>query len=223
MNLVLQHLPEDIQGIARSKHLAPEAALALRMVEKDTDGLVYTNFWHDATSTMMAKRIRFGSHLPGYDPHNYGLAVSLDTNNILGRKKITYEDVLYIMKKRGFFCHRRDGKQGETGSNHFNYLGDNADAYLEKASFDPLSWDNPAEARIHEKHLAEFSLSPAQVQSLLAKIGFFHGPIDGNLDLYFREAVSAFQRAWDLPESGNPSIQFQRVLAFVSADVSFIH
>lgn len=225
MNLVLQQLSGDLKGSARHKLLAPEAAISLAVLEKDTDGrLVYTKFWHDAVCTLMDKRTRIGSHLPGYDPHNYGLALNLDVPVILEQMKITYEDLLYVMKRRGWFCHRRDGSQEGPGVGHFNFIGDgNPDEYLKYASFDPISWDTPIETKIHEKHLTEFQLSPAQVQSALQKMGFFHGPANGEFDGYTREAILAFQRAWDLPESGTWNGALQRTLAFVSAEVTIIN
>lgn len=223
MNLVLQQLPEGLKGSARAKYLAPEAAASLKTLEKDTDGLLYTDLWHCATASLLNKRTRRGSHLPGYSPHNFGLAIDLDLEKVLEAKKITYEDLLWILKRRYWFCHRRDGAADMPGSEHFNYLGEAGEECLQQATFDPMSWDKPVEARIFEKHGPDFSLSPAQIQSLLKKLGFFHGEVDGNYDIYFREAVMAFQRAWDLSETGTPTMTTQRTLAFVSAEVSFVN
>jgi hypothetical protein len=223
MNLVLQQLSDDLKGPARSRFLAPEACAAFRLLEKDTDGLIYTDLWHDGTQSLLARRTRKTTNLPGYSPHNYGLALDLDLGQVLEQKKISYEDLLYVMKRRGWYSHRRDGKVDEAGSAHFNFLGDgDVDSYIELATFDPLSWERPIEKRIYEKHITDFSLSPAQIQSLLKKLGFFHGEVNGDYDIYFREAVMAFQRAWDLPDSGTPTTAFQRVLAFVAAEITIL-
>lgn len=220
MNLVLQQLPPTLRGSAKLKLLAPEAAASVLSLEKDI-GLVYTSLWNDATATLLDKRTRIGTQLPGYDPHNFGVSMNLDVPAILDEKKISYQDLLYTLKRRGWLCHRRDGEVDQHGWSHFNYFGDgNPEEYLSKASFDPLSWDNPIEARIYEKHSQEFTLSPAQGQGLLQKLGFFHGEIDGNYDLYLREAILAFQRAWDLSESGTLTIPVQRTLAFVAATIT---
>jgi hypothetical protein len=221
MNLVLQQLSSTLKGPARAKLLAPEAAVSITVLEKDTDGkLIYNTLWCDATNTLMSKRTRMGIKLPGYDPHNFGLALDLDISVILDQMKITYEDLLYVMRRRGWYCHRRDGAADQQGSTHFNYIGDNnPDEYLKHASFDPLSWDTPIETRIYEKYITDFQLSPAQVQSALKKLGFYHGDIDGQYDGYNREAIMAFQRAWDLPESGTWNGSLQRALAFVAAEI----
>jgi hypothetical protein len=222
MNLTLQQLPEATRGKARAKLLAPEAAVALAALEKDTGGLLYHSLWHDAASTLLARRLRIGSHLPGYDPHGYGLALTLEGAAILESKKISYEDLLYLMKRRGWYCHRRDGKQTENTSFQFLFLGETADEYTKLATFDPLSWDKPIEQKIHDKYLKDFALSPAQVQSALLKMGFFHGTVDGNYDAYMREGIMAFQRAWQMSETGTPNMTLQRTLAFLSAEVSVI-
>lgn len=220
MNLALQQLPETLKGKARAKVLAPDAAAALLALEKDTSGLVYSSLWHDATSSLWARRFRLGAPLPGYDPHGYGMALTLDGDTILAEKKIGYEDLLYLMKRRGWYCHRRDGKPKEQTSFEFNFLGENADEYSSLATFDPLSWDKPIEKKVHEKYLKDFALSPAMIQSALLSLGFFHGTVNGEYDAYMREGIVAFQRAWQLPETGTPNITLQRVLAFVSATVT---
>ncbi len=220
MNLVLQQLPTTIKGKARAKLLAPDAALALLTLEKDSNGLIYTNLWHDATSSLLARRRRVGAHLPGYDPHGYGLALTLDGEAILEQTKISYEDLLYLMKRRGWYCYRKDGKQKETGAFEFFFLGDTADEYVKLATFDPLSWDKPIEQKIHDRYFKDFALSPAQVQSALLKMGYFHGTVDGDFEGYTREAIMAFQRAWMLPESGTPNLSLQRTIAFVTAEIT---
>jgi hypothetical protein len=55
----------------------------------------------------------------------------------------------------------------------------------------------------------------------LAKIGFYAGESSGAGDLYTREAVMAFQRAWDLIENGLTDTTLCRVLAFVTAEKEF--
>jgi hypothetical protein len=219
MNLILQQLSEPLRGNVRAKLLLPEAARALNTLQQDAGGLIYKDMWRCATSSLMAKRVHKGAHLPGYSSHNFGLAVSIDVEEILNEKKITYEDLLYLMKKRGWYCHRRDGAKDQPGSGHFNFLGDDPDKYLSRATLDPMSWDRPAELRIYELYGTDFSLSPPQVQSLLKALGFFHGEVNGHIDLYSREAIMAFQRAWDLVPDGVPNITLQRVLTFVSADI----
>jgi hypothetical protein len=221
MKLVLQQLPSTLRGTARMKLLAPDAAESLLKLEKDTGGLVYADMWRDAVSSLLAKRTRRATQIPGYSSHNYGMGLDLDVKTILSEKKIRYEDLLHVMKKRGWYCHRRDGLDGQVDSDHFNFLGDAANQYLVKCTQDPITWDNAIEQRIFDKYQNDFQLSTKQAQELLAKIGFYAGESSGAGDLYTREAVMAFQRAWDLIENGLTDTTLCRVLAFVTAEKEF--
>jgi hypothetical protein len=89
---------------------------------------------------------------------------------------------------------------------------------LVKCTLDPITWDNPIEARIFERHGKDFQLSTRRAQELLTSIGFYNGDISGIGDLYTREAAMAFQRAWDLIESALLDTTTCRVLAFVTAE-----
>lgn len=216
MKLMLQQLP-NVKGEVRQPLLAPEAALALVAVEKDTDGLVYTDMWREPVASLLARRTRRGSQLPGYSSHNYGLAVDLNVKSILIQKKIRYEDLLWIMKKRGWFCHRRDGQGDMPESDHFTFLGEKSEKYLAKCSQDPTTWQTPAEIRIWELYSNDFQLTTEEVSVRLVKMGFLSEPTKKR-DIYMREAILAFQRAWDLTETGSPDMTLCRVLSFVTAE-----
>lgn len=199
------------------KYLAPDAAESLLKLEKDTGGLIYLDMWRDPVSSLVAKRTRRSSQIPGYSPHNYGLGFDIDLKRYLSEKKIRYEDLLYFLKKRGWFCHRRDGDEKAPGADHFNFLGEAPNQYLLKCTMDPVTWDNAAEEKIFERHQSAFRLSTEQVQTQLATIGFYAGEPTGTNDLYTREAVMAFQRAWDLIENGQIDMTLCRVVAFVTS------
>lgn len=217
MKLVLQQLP-TLRGSARARLLAPDAAASLLSLEKDTGGLVYVDIWRDAVASLLSRRLRKTSQLPSYSPHNYGFAVDLDVKAILDEKKILYEDLIYIMKKRGWFCHRRDGDGTKHEAGHFNYLGDLGERFIVKTTFDPATWQRPAEERIYELYGKEFQISLQTAQGLLTKAGFYNGETTETIDAYTREAILAFQRAWDLVEDGQMSMSFCRCLVFVTAD-----
>lgn len=200
--------------------LAPDAAAALMAVEKDLPGLAYEDMWRDPAASLLARRTNPNGQLPGYSTHNFGLAVDLDMKTILKEGKLRYlEDIIKLMKKRGWYCHRRDGEAGHFDSGHFNFLGvGSAENYLSKCTFDPKTWQIPAELCIWDRHSKDFQLSAVEVQQNLSKIGFYAGPATGERDGYTREAILAFQRAWDLPQSGSADLAFCRVLAFVTAE-----
>jgi hypothetical protein len=219
MKLLLHRL-QNVKGDVSRPFLAREAALSLATIEKDTDGLIYRDMWRDAVSSLLARRMRKTSQLPGYSAHNYGLAVDLDVGAILAQKKILYEDLLWLMKRRGWYCFRRDGAAEQTGSDHFNFLGEAADHYLSKCTLDPTTWSAASEIKIWEFYHEDFQISTKDVQLKLAKIGFFNAPFTEQRDIYTREAIMAFQRAWDLIQSGSPDMSLCRVLSFVTADIN---
>lgn len=219
MKLSLQQV-SSVRGGVRRPFLAQDAATSLASIEIDTDGLTYHEMWRDSVDSLLARRLK-GSSLVGYSPHNYGLSVDLDVATILDQKKIRYEDLLWLMKRRGWYCFRRDGSQDQSGANHFNFLGEGAERYLSKSTQDPTTWQTVPELRIWERHSQDFRMETQEVQAGLAKIGFFTEPFTGQRDLYTREAILAFQRAWDLAQTGSPDMTLCRALAFVTADISF--
>lgn len=221
MKLVLRQLPETVKGPARLKFLAPEAADALLALEKDSGGFTYTDFWRDPVGSLLAKRSRKTSQLPGYSAHGFGLALDIDLS-VLDEKKISYEDLLYFMKKRGWVCHRRDGDYTLPEAEHFNFLGHLSERYLIACTLDPTTWQKAAEERIFEKYGQDFQLTVPQVQEKLALLGLYRGAFSGQVDLYTREAILAFQRTWDLTENGLPDSVLCRVLAVVTADIQTV-
>lgn len=200
------------------KLLAPDAALALVALEKDTGGLVYGDMWRDGMMNLLVRRSNRAVPLPGYCGHNYGIAIDLDIGTILEEKKILYEDLLHLMKKRGWVCLRRDGERNKPGSEHFVFLGDQASRYLARCTMDPITWVVPTEMIIMEKYGTCFDLDVAGVQELLTRLSIYVGPITGQKDAYTREAILTFQRAWDLTQSGSVDMMLCRALAFISAE-----
>lgn len=218
MKLVLHQVPAA-KGTIRMPFLAPEAALSLVAIEKEVGKLTYSDMWRDATSSSLSRRIRINTPRPGYDPHNFGLSVDINTKITLEDRKLRYEDLLRIMKKRGWLCQRRDGEGEKPGSEQFNFFKDEPIRYIEKCTMDPTTWDSAAELRIWELHGKSFQLTIKEVQTLLSKISFYAGQLTDTNDVYSREAIMAFQRAWELPQSGIPDISLCRVLSFVAADL----
>lgn len=221
MKLLLQKVM-NVKGDARRPYLAVDAAISLESIEADTDGLLYSEIWRDAVDSLLAKRLKDNA-LVGYSAHNYGLAVDLNVPTILKQKKILYEDLLWLMKRRGWYCFRRDGFEGRHGYNHFNFLGENAEKYLSKSTQDPTTWATVPELRIWERHGSDFHMETLEVQTRLTEIGLFTEPFTGQRDLYTREAIMAFQRTWDLVQTGSPDMTLCRALAFVTADIEFLN
>lgn len=221
MELKLQEL-KGLNGTIRNPYLAQDAAEALLLLERDTNGLTYTDLWLDPISYLVQKRLKKEFQLISYNPHNYGLALDLDVETTLKQKKIKYDDLIWLMEKRGWFCHRRDKQENLPGSEHFIYLGEYHSKYLEKCSYDPTTWNTSSEVRIWERFSQDFiSVTIKIAETRLAQIGLFYGTKSGQKDLYLRESILAFQRTWDLPQTGTIDITFCRALTLVTADVKF--
>lgn len=224
MHIKLKQLPDSVKGPERLHCLTSEAVEDLLKVEEVTSGLIYKSFWRDSTSTFMAKRLHHSSYSPGYDPHNYGLSVTLDLEAIKAKHgKSTYSYIVDAMKNYNWFCHRPDKVETGIDSNIFHYLGKKNDTYWPLATKDPVSWKKPIEQKIYDIYGKDFSLSIGQAQSALVKLGLMHGQVDGRTDLYFRESMLAFQRTWDLTLSGSLSITTSRILAFLTAEIELEH
>ncbi len=205
---------------SRMRFLAPDVGPALMELEKDTGGYVYSDMWRSADASLQARRVKRGVQRPGYSPHGFGLAVDLDLYGIMKLYKVHYGDILDVMRAHGWYCHRRDGLgPDEMEAWHFNYLGNDAQKYLQHANInDHSTWASVVEARILERYGQDFVLSPTDIQNQLASLKIYGGDVDGNLSSGLcREAVMAFQRAWDLDVDGDAGIMTQRTLAFVTA------
>lgn len=230
MILKLVEMPATIKGPAgdgyngqvpkRMRFLAPDVGPRLLELDKATGGYIYTDMWRSADSSLAARRTKRGVQRPGYSPHGYGLAVDLDLYGIMKTYKVHYTDIVEVMKAHNWFCHRRDGLgPDESEAWHFNYLSEDSQRYLQHCDIhNPVTWASAVEARILERYGADFALSPAQIQSQLASLKIYGGDVDGNINSTLcREAVMAFQRAWDLDVDGDPGVMTQRTLAFVTA------
>jgi hypothetical protein len=205
----------------RMRFLAPDVGPQLLMLDRDTGGYIYTDMWRSADASLQARRVKRGVQRPGYSPHGFGLAVDLDLYGIMKAYKIHYGDILEVMKAHGWYCHRRDGLgPDEMEAWHFNYLSTDPDRYLKHVDVDNhATWSNAVEARILERYGRDFALTPTEIQNTLKALKMYGGEVDGQLSSSLcREAIMAFQRAWDLDVDGDAGPMTQRTMAFVTAD-----
>jgi hypothetical protein len=217
MKMLLQEV--RVAGSAKKKYLAIDAAASLKLVERDSGGLVYADLWQDGVAVFCAKRRNPDSPKPGYSSHQFGFGVDLDLRGTQEKTRLNYKELLKVMEKSFWYCYRRDEEPNLPGSEHFDYFGEHAMNYLLKATYDPIKWPRAAEERIHELHGEDFSLSIAQVQKKLGELGIYSLPISGELDEYTREAIMVFQRAWGLSEDGTASMPFCRVLSVLTVEL----
>lgn len=225
LHILLKELPPTLRGPQdpaykgmvpkRARFLHPEMWDAMQVLPLDK--LVFTDIYRSAEASMAARSTKRGVQRPGYSAHNFGLAFDLDVDASLKNLGMKYPDLLVLLADAGLYCHRRDGERGHEDW-HWNFVGFDPAPYLQKASRQlSFSWSAPVEARIDEMYGHGFSLSPAEAQEALAKLGMYHGEIDGVLGPISRAAITVFQKAWSLSPDGILGAQTQRTLAFVTA------
>lgn len=200
----------------RARFLHPDAVRSLLALEAATGGLVYTDIFRSAESSMAARRSKRGVQRPGYSGHNYGLSVDLDVGAVLRSHRWRYPDLIAVMEDGGWFCHRRDLSSSAPENWHWNFLTTREAALA--VPHDRSTWGAPVEARILSYYGADFVLDPEAVQAALASLRLYSGEVDGQIGPISREAISSFQRAWDLTPTGAADERTQRTLALVSAE-----
>jgi len=222
MKLLLSELP-SLKGIydgklpARLSYLHPEAAKALLGLEKETGGLTYTSMLRSANQSLVARRTKPKLALPpGYSGHNYGLSVDLDLKTNQAEFKASYSDIIDMMVKHGWYCHRRDGKGGAE-SWHFNYFGEEADRYLKLSNQWGSTWKLPVEGKMVILYREAWQMTDQQVQGALAKMGFYKELVDGQWGEHSREALYSFRRAYFLSGGTKPNPIDKRTLSFATA------
>lgn len=215
-------LPRGIYGAARDKFperaalLYPAARESFLRLEAATGGLVYSDMWRSAESSLAAMASKRGVQPPGFSAHNYGLAVDVAVDETLKRAKEDYAWLLQVMRDEGWYCHRRDNEQGME-SWHFNWLGPDADKLLAKVSpTNRRTWSQAAEENICLRY-PELTqrMDAVEIQADLAKLSLYRGELDGQLGPRSQQAAEAFARAWRIPSHGP---DFERTLRFVAAE-----
>lgn len=221
MILRLSALPGTLRGPAdpsykgrvpaRALFMAPDAAKALLLLEKTSGGLVYSDIFRSAQSSLEAHRAKSGVQPPAYSPHNYGLAFDADVTATLRKLRINYPELSDMCGHFGFYCYRRDLDPNAAESWHFSYLGAHPEARLALADpQDRRTWARPVEAEIQARYGNDFALGVDAIRSALARLGY-------RVDLTMGDAIDKFQAAWDLQVDGVAGTKTQRVLAYVSA------
>jgi hypothetical protein len=235
MRLVFEKVSPSVKGIygdgvlfRSSRYLHPEAAESFEKLEDETGGLVYTGMRRTAEASLAASRAKQGVQPPGYSGHNYGLSVDVAIEDFtvpggterrqgtLTSLGLSYPELLAVMEKHGWYCHRRDRQRGFEEW-HFNFLemSKGANHYLAAAG---RSWALAIESLIQDLYGASFDLRDLEMQEALQKLGLYGGGLDGIIGPRSKEAIWAFQRAWKLTK-GPADGATQRTLAFVAAEI----
>lgn len=217
--------PDRIRGIytiggklerlpARALWLHPEAAASID--DEMAGWITVSDMFRSPESSLAAVRSGRGARPPGYSAHNYGLAIDLDVGKTMRSLRTSSKiDLDRAMSTRGWLCHRIDGKitslKGE--SHHYNYLGPGYE--------NPRGATSTAaaiEARIVRLYGAAWrTIDPRVAQAQLARLGLYHGDLDGKIGPISCEAIRAFRRCWGLPDGARIDAQMYRTLVYVAA------
>jgi hypothetical protein len=180
-----------------------------------------SDMFRSAEASLAARASKQGVQPPAYSAHNFGLALDLDVDNTCKANSWGYSDLLNFMQTHQWYCYRRDRERGKEDW-HFTFLGPDPIAILSRIDPRPWlgrrTWSQAAELAIQRRFAGQFTLDVRGVQASLQKLKLYSGQIDGKPGGLTEQAVGLFARQWGLsPDWGDP--RFQRVLAYVSADV----
>jgi hypothetical protein len=197
---------------ARARRLHASAYSAYATIQPK---LVISDMFRTPESSLNAVVTGRGALMPSYSSHGYGLAIDVDVTKsmkLVGvRKKSAFDD---FMRAAGWHCHRRDG---ERAAEEWHY-----DYDLNGLLTSNLTPQAKFTQQAREKMLAAvygdaWKLTKSTAQGCLAKLGFYHGAIDGAIGPQSKQAIAAFQRAWKLKADETLTPQTLRVLWFVTA------
>jgi hypothetical protein len=196
----------------RARFLHPKAAASF-LNPKLGGLLVVSDVFRTAESSLAAVKAGRGAQPPGYSAHNFGLAIDIDVDTSLHRipgltSKIGLDG---YMEAHGWFCHRRDHQLGHE-SWHYTFLGEGAEVSHKVATLAGYT-----EARIVEVYGSQLAPDDRECQALLAKLGLYHGAIDGDIGPQSNAAIGVFQRGWNLATIGLEA-HTRRTLAYVACN-----
>lgn len=203
----------------RMRYLLPEAAASVERMAAEGRKVRASDVFRDATGSLVAKQANpNGAKAPAFSAHNFGLAMDIDHAVLRARwGGISKKELDALMDGYGWVCHRID-HQIDSECWHYNYLDlPDSPTGQRYRGLVTTSSAGAVEQRIQDLYGASFVLSTADVQAALHEMHLYNGAIDGDVGPLTRQAISSFQRAWALPESGDATPATQRTIAYVSA------
>lgn len=217
-NVVGIYGPTKDQFAARMAYLLPDAAKSYQEAARQLS-LRVSDMFRTADESLRARATKQGVQRPGYSAHNYGLAVDIDTDTVLDATRLDKPGLDHAMESFGWWCHRKDGQRGSEDW-HYNYLGVGPDAqpYLDACKSSSVR-SGAVEARIRATFGDALLLTPDEAQVGLSRMKLYHGEIDGRWGGGSMQALKAFQRAWNLPVTGQLDARTERTLAYVTAEI----
>jgi len=216
LRLELVAIPSDqVRGIygaskdrlpKRMRWLHPDAAASFVKL-----GVVVSDMFRSAESSLWAIRNRKGACRPGYSGHNYGQSIDLAIGRSIKALDLRSKRELdEHLKGYGWYCHRRDHRR-EFESWHYNF---GVSGYIRAAD---RRTSSALERLLRKRHKDAWKMTREGIQGALADLGLYRGAIDGDIGPLSQEATRAFQRCWGLKVDGLPGTRTQRTLSYVTA------
>lgn len=193
----------------RMKYLHPSVLPNFVALLEEAPWMAFSDIYRDPIASLEARRTKAGVQRPGYSAHNYGFAFDADVDQCLKGGFGSYAQMLVVLVKHGWTCHRSDGQRGSEDW-HQNALG-GIDAKKFPGSSGPQRW-------ILEHYGPQLMGDETWAQERLAKAGFYQGDIDGKFGPLSRRALMSFERAYDLTPDGILDEITMRTLAIVTAE-----
>jgi hypothetical protein len=198
---------------ARMRRLHPTAKEAFLSIMKNSKGIIISDMFRSAESSLQAVSEKRGALAPSFSGHNFGFSIDVDVSATMKRLGIkTKPDFDTFMRTYNWYCHRRDGKR-EFEEWHYDC---DVDGLLTKNLKPSQKTTQQArEAMIQAHYSAEWNQDAKMLQTQLKALGLYSGAIDGKLGPLSAQAISAFQRTWKLKVTGKAEAREKRLLWFV--------
>ena len=202
----------------RARFLHPYAAAS--WMKDLRQFIVVSDMLRTAESSLAAVEAGRGAQPPAYSGHNYGFCIDIEVDKAM--KKLGFKTKAQLdawMIERGWYCHRTDHQSGSE-SWHYNYLRLYRDLGITPA--DPAispkvsSTSGYLEQLIIAVYGTYLKPDDTTCQFMLASLKMYSGKIDGLIGPQSKSAISAFQRAWAIKDTGALDDKTRRTLAFCS-------
>jgi hypothetical protein len=212
-------LPDDkVVGIyngqslpTRMRFLHPQASSAFLQI----NGVTLSDMFRSAEASLRAVKAKRGAKPPGFSGHNFGLSIDLDVRKTMKIFHMTKRDLDKWMEAHGWYCHRLDHML-KFESWHYNFLGPGT--IISPKVRTTMGY---IEARIQQYYgpqLVANMTDDRLAQRQLQRLHLYSGDLDGSFGPLSREAMRAFQRTWNLPQTGRISAKAGRTLAYVASE-----
>jgi hypothetical protein len=203
------------QFAKRLAFLHPDAAAAYTAAAGPLK-LRVSDMFRTAADSLKAMAEKKGVQPPGFSAHNYGLAIDIAVDAVLAATGYNKARLDQEMASFGWYCHRADSRRGFEDW-HYNHLGNRDAAAPLLALCGTGSRAPAADARIVALYGDQLRLTPAEMQEALLSLKLYTGKVDGIIGPKSEAALTAFQKAWQLPATGKLDGKTERTLAYVSA------